>query len=232
MFYRYKGPRKARPVVAYLADTVWGAAAAAQRVNGGYFKQDVYDQSEPPKVVNRANRYIVHDYLNNPGLLTQADIEAGAEVRRYYQALTFKLLSDRYMSDFDKSALKIAEKEEVNSEFDIALIAALPACMIRAKERDSNENKVRFASGGFVGKIKEKVELEVTVTKSFFSLNYRTYFVTAITSNDQVVSFSYRQQLEVGKTYKVRGTVTAHRPQGATAWDLSDNTKINRVKVL
>jgi hypothetical protein len=47
--------------------------------------------------------------------------------------------------------------------------------------------------------------------------------MSGITSDDQVVFFAYKQQLEVGKMIDLHGTVKAYR----------DNiTQLNRVKVI
>jgi hypothetical protein len=48
-------------------------------------------------------------------------------------------------------------------------------------------------------------------------------FITGINSDDQVVFFAYKSELEVGKMYDIYGTVKGHR---------DNSTQLNRVKVI
>jgi hypothetical protein len=56
-----------------------------------------------------------------------------------------------------------------------------------------------------------------------FSQQWNVFFVTGITSSDQVVFFSYREAIPAGTTIVAQGTVKAHR---------DNSTQLNRVKVV
>ncbi len=75
-----RGSRRALPQVGYAVSDVWAAACAAQRINGGYFKEYVYEQysdnlAEPPAIVKRRNRDVMMEFLQNPDRLLVEDVE-------------------------------------------------------------------------------------------------------------------------------------------------------------
>jgi hypothetical protein len=90
-------------------------------------------------------------------------------------------------------------------------------------KRQSVEQRIAFANGGLIGRVGDKVSLSIEVIKTIFSHQWHTHYMSGITSDDQVVFFAYKQQLEVGKMIDLHGTVKAYR----------DNiTQLNRVKVI
>lgn len=211
--------RYQRPVLNFNANDVWGAAAAAQRINGSYVKY----VTEGCGSVEETNRQVMDNLLANTDLITEADRTEGENIRTYYKGLTFKILQGIKLNDFDNTAMTIANRDVIESNYDVAVIASLPSCYIRAKARDDANARVRDADGGFISSPGNKVTLELEVVKCIFSRNYNTYFVTGITDNNQAVFFSYKDGLNAGKRVKVAGTVKAHR---------DDSTQLNRVKVI
>jgi hypothetical protein len=103
------------------------------------------------------------------------------------------------------------------------VIASLPASYERAVKRDTQNRKLESASGGFVGRVGDKVKLNVEVVRSVFSQQWNVYFVSGITSDDQAVFFSYREAIPDGKLVVAYGTVKAHR---------GNSTQLNRVKIV
>jgi len=219
--YRAK-TRTQKVTVNYNADDVWSAACAAQRINGSYVKLSVVSESD--KELNKlSNRQLVESLLADTFLITDEDREQGNKVRAFYQALTFKILQGKQLTDFDNTAMLIANREVITGNYDVAVIASLPSCYERGVERQTAEQRVNFATGGFIGKAGDKVKLEIEVIKCTYSQLYNVFFVTGITTNDQPVFFSYKQQVPTGDTMNIYGTVKAHR----------DNiTQLNRVKVI
>jgi len=209
---RYSKPQ---PKV-YQADDVWAAACAAQRINGAYLKS----ATEDGKV---ANRTLVLDFLADTTLLTDTDREQGEEVRRYYKSLTFKLISGDHLSEFDNTALKIAQTDVIFSNYDIAVITSLPSCSERGRQRDAINNRIKFEGGGFIGTVGSKVTVDIEVLKCNFSQNWGIYYITGMTENKEVVFFGYKAQRLVGERVRVTGNVKAHR---------DDSTQLNRVKFL
>jgi hypothetical protein len=215
--------RYQRPVLNFNANDVWGAASAAQRINNAYLKSIPVDENYQPVEGVQTNRQIIDTFLANPDLISQADREEGENIRTYYKGLTFKILQGIKLNDFDNTAMTIANRDTIDSMYDVAVIASLPSCYIRAKARDDANARVRDADGGFISSLGNKVTLDIEVVKCIYSRNYNTYFVTGITDKNQAVFFSYKDGMNAGKRVKVAGTVKAHR---------DDSTQLNRVKVI
>ena len=209
--------RYQRPVLNLQASDVWAAACAAQRINGAYLKT-IEDGKN-----TETNRQILDNFLANADLISEADREQGEAVRRYYKGLTFKILQGKKLNDFDNTAMVIANRDVIESNYDVAVIASLPSCYERAVKRDNLNRKIEGASGGFIGRIGEKVKINIEVIRSVFSQQWGVYFVTGITAEDQVVFFSYRDAIPAGKLVIAQGTVKAHR---------DNSTQLNRVKVV
>ena len=213
--------RYQRPVLNFNANDVWAAAAAAQRINGAYIK--VAPADENSEYITETNRAIINNFLSDPSLINEIDRAEGENIRTYYKGLTFKILQGIKLNDFDNTAMTIANRDVIESMYDVAVIASLPSCYLRAKARDDANARVRDADGGFISSPGNKVTLDLEVVKCIYSRNYNTYFVTGITDSNQAVFFSFKEGLNAGKRIKVAGTVKAHR---------DDSTQLNRVKVI
>lgn len=219
--YRAK-TRTQKVTVNYNADDVWSAACAAQRINGSYIKLSIISESDPA-TTKLSNRMVVEQLLADLSGITDEDREYGVKVRAFYQAYTFKILQGKQLSDFDNTAMLIANREVITDNYDVAVIASLPSCYERGVVRQSADQRINFATGGFIGKVNDKVTASIEVLKSVFSLKWNTNYVTGITSDDQVVFFAYKEALDIGKVLNINGTVKAHR---------DNSTQLNRVKVI
>jgi hypothetical protein len=226
--------RYQRPVLNLDADTVWSAACAAQRINGEYVKMvtsyATNDESLPNSLeqaasteTKRTNRQIIDMLLADTSQITDADRVQAEAVRKYYKAFTFKILQGKMLSEFDNNAMVISNRDVIESNYDVAVIASLPASYERAVKRDNLNRKIDSASGGFVGRVGDKVKLTVEVVRSVFSQQWNVFFITGITTDDQPVFFSYRETIPTGKTIVAQGTVKAHR---------DNSTQLNRVKLV
>lgn len=209
-------------VLDFNANDVWGAACAAQRINGSYVKLSVISESDP-SINQQSNRQIVNSLMTDPWLITKEDYEQGKKVRAFYQAFTFKILQGKRLSEFDNTAMLIANRDVITSDYDVAVICSLPSCYERGVKRQTVDQRISFATGGFVGAVGNKVSLTVEVLRSIYSQKWATTYITGITDDDQVVFFAYKNELEVGKMFDIQGTVKAHR---------DNSTQLNRVKVI
>ena len=209
--------RYQRPVINLQATDVWAAACAAQRINGAYLKTIEEGKN------TETNRQIMDNFIANTDLITEADREQGELVRTYYKGLTFKILQGKKLNDFDNTAMVIANRDVIESTYDVAVIASLPSCYQRAVERDNKNRKLENASGGLVGRVGQKVKVNVEVVRSNYSQQYGVYFVSGLTTDDQAVFFSYRNGIEAGKLIIAEGTVKRHG---------ENITQLNRVKVI
>jgi hypothetical protein len=212
--------RNRQPQVTYSTDVVFAAACYADRINGGNY---VKFSTDSLGNIVATNRELMFKALEDNTVITQADRDAGEAVRKYYHSFTFKILKGVRLSEFDNTAMLIANKEEVTGNYDVAVAAALPSCHRRAVARDQADAKVNFARGGLIGKVGDKVTASVEVTKAVFSQQWGVFFLTAITDQDQPVFFAYKKQVAAGTTLKIQGTVKAHR---------DNTTQLNRVKVI
>jgi hypothetical protein len=199
------------------ADDVWAAACMAQRLNQGYIK---VSEDAP---MGQTNRNLVTQYIADTSKITDEDREEGKLVRKFYQGFTFKILKGIRLSEFDNTAMLLANRETIDTGYDLAVITSLPSGYERGMKRQTVDQRINFAKGGLIGRVGDKVSPTVEVLKSVFSQNWNTHYVTGITSDDQVLFFAYKQQLEVGKMYDLYGTVKAHR---------DNTTQLNRVKVI
>ena len=220
-YYRIK-TKTQKVVVNHNADDVWSAACQAQRINGSYIKLSMISESDPAET-KLSNRMIVEQLLSDTFIITDEDRAQGKKVRAFYQALTFKILQGKQLNEFDNTAMLIANRDIITSTYDIAVIASLPSCYERGVVRQSADQRVNFATGGFIGKATDKVTLSIEVLKSIYSMKWGTNYITGITSDDQVVFFPYKELLEAGKVLTINGTVKGHR---------DNTTQLNRVKVI
>jgi hypothetical protein len=214
--------RYQKPVLNLVADNVWAAACQAQRFNGSYVKLSVL--TEEDKSSNKlSNRQLIETFMVDSSLITEEDMAQGKKVRAFYQAFTFKILQGKQLSDFDNTAMLLANRETIDTGFDIAVITSLPSGYVRGMKRQTVDQRIAFATGGLIGTVGDKVSPSIEVLKSVFSQTWNTHYITGITSDEQVLFFAYKQQLEVGKQFDIYGTVKAHR---------DNTTQLNRVKVI
>ena len=223
---------KARPAgMKHSVDNVWGAAVAAQRINGSYVKETMYkvdpEMSSNTVVDKRRNRDIMLDILANPAVLTVEDIAQGQECRKFLQNdITFRALKGR-LTDFDSSTSKVIAVEDefdtVKHKLELAVVACLPASHARSLERQAVQERVRQTSGELIGSPGDKVTLAVEIVKSNYSQQWNTWYATAVTQDNSAVFFAYRQELAKGTKHTIQGTVKAHR---------DGSTQLNRVSII
>lgn len=208
----------------YNTDIVFAAACAAQRVNSGYFKQDeiTFYEDGGHNVDKIANKKLIHQFLNGNFDISDEDHAKGERVRQHCNGLSFKIITGKALSDFEQTMLLIADKETIDSNYDIAVISSLPATYERAQARIQQDVRLREKSGNLTDAVGSKVELDLDVVRCNYSNNWETYYVTGI-ANDAVVFFAYRSKIEVGASIRVKAKVKAHK---------EDRTQLSHVKVI
>ena len=211
-----------KPVLNYNANDVWAAACQAQQVNNGYVKISTLTENQLTSGV-RSNREIIVSLMENTNEILDESREQGKKVRQYYQGLTFKVLKGIKLNDFDNNVMVISNRDVITENFDLAVIASLPNSYVRAVHRDNVDQRIKFATGGYISKPGLKATLiKLEVLKSIFSHKYNVNFITGITPADEVVFFSYKESIPVGQNIIVNGTVKAHR---------DNSTQLSRVKL-
>ena len=223
-------PRAKPEGIKHSVDNVWGAAVAAQRMNGSYLKETTYilDMDKSITVVDkRRNRDIMVEILENPALLTVQDIAQGQECRKFLQNdITFRALKNK-LTEFDSAVSKVLAVTEdfdtVTHKYELAVVACLPQSHTRSMAREANQARIQQTTGEYIGQVKDKVTLNVEIIRCVFSQNYNTWFATAITQDNQAVFFSIRESYDAGTWLTIRGTVKAHK---------DGSTQLNRVSIL
>ena len=219
--------RKPVEVIEYTVDTVWGAAAYANRINGGYFKDGVWNMDPATGTQNRVkepNRDLVKQALANQSLITDQDRATGADALSFLaQQLTLKALKGK-TTEFDTAMSKVVAMTGFSNanRLEIALVASQINAYERALRDLATADRVD-RSKGYLADVGAKVQANVEITKVVYSHNYNVYFISGITDTSQAVFFSYRERHDVGTWLTVKGTVKAHRP---------DATQLSRVRVL
>ena len=207
----------------FTADQVWGCAVAADRINGGYVKDEqVVWENNCRKVLKQANKMMVKNWLRTSDFIevTEADYAAGREIRSYFNGLTLKVLSGK-ITEFEKQALRIAQKDEFTGRdmLDFAIISCLPAAMLRDQARKELDSEIR-SSTQLDAAVGDKIQGEIDVIKSYYSKEYNKYRITA-KLGDSYVDFWFGKDLT--GTVGIKGKVKAQRG--------NNTTQLNFVKI-
>ena len=204
----------------FTADQVWGLAVAADRVNGGYFKEPVWSTPEdatPPKVVKDANKLLVKQWLrtNNFTAASEADIEKGREIRNYFNGFLLKQISGK-INEFEQQALRIAQMDEFTGRnmLEFAIVSCLPSVMIRDQSRNELAREVRHSTQ-LTGAVGDKIQGEIEVVKCYYSKDYDKYRVTAKLV-DSFVDFWYNSNLEAGQKLSIKAKIKSVRGDNTT----------------
>ena len=201
----------------FTADHVWALAVVADRVNGGYLKEDEWlPNAVPPCRGRQANKLMVKQWLRegaNP--TTEADIEKGREVRNYFNGFLLKQISGK-INDFESQALRIAQMDEFTGKnlLEFAVVSCLPSVMIRDQSRNELAREVR-ASTQLTGNVGDKIQGEIEVVKCYYSKDYDKFRVTAKLV-DSFVDFWYNSNLEAGQKLSIKAKIKSVRGDNTT----------------
>jgi hypothetical protein len=201
----------------FTADHVWALAVVADRINGGYLKEDEWlPNAVPPCRGRQANKLMVKQWLRegaNP--TTEADIEKGREVRNYFNGFLLKQISGK-INDFESQALRIAQMDEFTGKnlLEFAVVSCLPSVMIRDQSRNELAREVR-ASTQLTGNVGDKIQGEIEVVKCYYSKDYDKFRVTAKLV-DSFVDFWYNSNLEAGQKLSIKAKIKSVRGDNTT----------------
>ena len=201
----------------FTADHVWALAVVADRINGGYLKEDEWlPNAVPPCRGRQANKLMVKQWLRegaNP--TTEADIEKGREVRNYFNGFLLKQISGK-INDFESQALRIAQMDEFTGKnlLEFAVVSCLPSVMLRDQSRNELAREVR-ASTQLTGNVGDKIQGEIEVVKCYYSKDYDKFRVTAKLV-DSFVDFWYNSNLEAGQKLSIKAKIKSVRGDNTT----------------
>lgn len=209
---------------------VWAAACAAQRVNGGYYKETqskFNDATGKVEIVKARNRDVMIDFLYNPDRLLTDDVEQGEQCRNFLeQDITFRALKGT-LTEFDKSIKAVLSVKDrfytVSNRYELAVAACLPNSYLRSQQRQTLAERLQ-ACKTLNETVGAKVVLsDVEILECRYSQTYNIFFVTAVTEDNVAVYFSAKEKFDIGEHLAVQGKVKAHR---------DNKTQLNYVKVL
>ena len=207
----------------FTADQVWGCAAAAQRINEGYFKEDQWDTAEAGVKIKTANKALVKGWLRDEDYsqITAADIAAGQTARNHFKSYTFLAIAGR-LNEFQTTAMQLAAKEEFTGRdiYDFAVISCLPSVAVR----DASNSELRreiYTSEQLQGAVGDTVVGDITVISARFNPDYNKHKITA-RMGESFVDFWFGKELE--GTIRIKGKVKTQRG--------NKTTQLNYVKIV
>lgn len=215
---------KPSPIATVLgAEIMWGVAAYADRVNGGYVKETQRD--EEGVVVRERNRDVIKaEVAAGLSNVTDDDIELGRQARTWLRGrLMFKTLRGEKLNEFEQTLSQAVQLEEFSNRNDALSIAVVASQIAAYRKGQEQEQLIDSVDKSPLAAVGTKVSVEATVVRSVYSHNWNVFFITAKTTCNRLVFFSFREGIEAGVPIRVRGTVKSHRP---------DSTQLNRVKLV
>ena len=202
----------------FTADQVWGLAVQADRINGGYFKEDQFAREENGESVKvkTANKVMVKQWLREGHEAHVEDVEKGREYRKFFNGYTLKALMGG-LSDFDRQALRIAQMEEFTGKnmLEFAIISCLPQSARREQERTELKREL-FTSVQLEGNIGEVIRGDIEVVGCSFSSMYSKFKIKA-RMGEAFVDFWFGTPLDKGTTRTVQAKIKAVRGDKTTA---------------
>lgn len=207
----------------FTADQVWACAAAAQRINGEYLKEDRRDH-HTGLVVKTANKVLVKQWLreNNFSLITAADQEAGVKARNHFKSYTLLALTGQ-MNDFQKTAMGIAAKDTFTGRdmYDFAVISCLPSVADRDQQRTELKREI-YASEQLIGAVGDQISGEIAVISCRYNQNYNKFRIQG-RMGESFVDFWFVRELSVGTNLQIKGKIKNVRGD--------KTTQLNYVKI-
>lgn len=210
----------------FTADQIFSLAAAAHRINGGYFKEDEWMyNATPPYRSKQANKSLVKQWVRTNDFVevTPDDVLKGQEVRAHFRSYMFLAIAGK-LNDFQKQAYTISQKESFTARdsLDIAIASCLPS--IYEKDRARKEFMEQLKESTPVkGHVGSKVEGEIVVLSTRYNVNFNKYKVQA-KMGQSFVDFWFASAPAVGTIIHIRGKIKDQRED--------NSTQLNYVKVL
>jgi hypothetical protein len=209
----YNKPQKA--AFMYKAEDVWAAAASAMRVNGQYLKEATYrsvtDENGYTTMVQEkeSNKVLVRQMLAANTTYTEEDIERGNKARGYWKNNLLKLLGGT-ANDFEQTAIALANKEQIETVYDVSVIASLIASAERNIAKDAVNDVKLQTNSVHVGKVGDAVRVgDAEVLTVYYNANFGKYRVD-VRSNGNLFSWWASKGYDVGARINVKGKVKAH----------------------
>lgn len=184
---------------AITQDQAWAVAAAAYRINGGYFK--VIDEGRRP------NTELIYELMDNPEQITAED-QAQGQVIRSYIAKTATMATLRGTLDsWGQEMARVSQLEAIEDSFSLHVIASMPQTHARYLQREQVHQRLSETATAQNVQLKDRLELDVEVLTSQYSTKWSTYYVTVVDQHNRAWYFAHGRRLAPGLKCTIRGTV-------------------------
>ena len=199
----------------FTADQVWGLAVEADRVNGGYLKEDLWDTAEAGVRIKTANKVLVKQWLREERQPSVEDVEKGREIRHYFNGFLLKQISGK-INDFERQALRIAQIDEFTSKnlLEFAIVSCLPSTQRRDVDKNALAAEVRNSTQ-LTGQVGDKIQGEIEIVKSYYSQEYNKFRITAKLV-DSFVDFWYNTNIDAGSRVSIKAKIKSVRGDNTT----------------
>lgn len=219
-------------------------AIMAQNINGEYCKRggksdfvETYDAELDETVqrfvkVKEANRTVMEILAENNSLITMDTMQEAQDMLSGLEMdYMFKVLGDD-LNDFETSIQRFLQEDDndVNARYHIGMVAYIPAYVEReAEKRDLAEKSI---GSEWIGKVNEKIDLEIEIISYRAATSWAGYNVNAITPDGNRISF-FTGKDDIAKkegVFKINANVKDH----SRVWkdESTKETRINYVKIV
>lgn len=200
----------------FTADQVWAYAVTADRINGGYVKQDQWS-SDGQCVIKETNKAMVKRWLREGycGEDTEADWDAGRRVRQHFNSYTFLALQGK-LNDFQHQALKIAQMDQFTGRnmLEFAIISCLPD--MARRDAAHREFRQQLADSEALAAAEgDRISGYLTVDRCQFHHNYAKFRIQG-RMGESFVDFWFGRELLVGANLLIKAKVKRQRPDKST----------------
>lgn len=195
----------------FTAEQVWGLAVAADRINGGYLKEDVWDfKIDEKNPIKRCNKAMIKTWLREGTLAvaTEEDVARGIEYRNHFKSYVLLSMAGK-LNSFQETAMKLAAKDVFTGRdmYDFAVVGCLPEVARRDQARTELKREV-YASEQLAGAVGDTIVSEIAVVNCRFNPNYNKHRVTA-RIGESFVDFWVSRPME--GTLRIKGKIKGFR---------------------
>lgn len=216
----YKGKK---PEDKYSTIELLEASVAVNRFNKGYEKDDVRNpEDHTVKKVRNRNLILAllgedrlgtygelwaWDKIKNKLSITDKDKKTAEDIVSHYEGKLFSAMGGK-LDGYSDSIWKVVGKEKCNI-MEVGLIASIPSAYLRDVKKESIEDRVLSeCKDEYIGSIKDKVEGDIEILSSVYSMNYGSYIYSGIYNKEFLVTFWNGNKLaEAGQTISVKAKV-------------------------
>lgn len=217
---------KPRMIFDVDARAAWGAAFAAQRINGRYIKQGEWAVNADGKEIP-CNKELMIALLQETSLIEQEDFSNGEKAREWFQGQLFALLGDQ-LNDFMKKAAEVSVKDMISLRVDSGMVACLPATWLRASNKERVADVIAESDSKHVGSVTEKIVRMVEVLDVMPGKTFTGWLVT-VTDGNNLFRFCSSFEFKTGEAVRIQGKVKRHDSDRETGKPV---TWLNYVKKL